>query len=220
MSICSLRGLFAEMKSRFNISYIMTCKLNQDALESLFSVIRARGGGNDHPSPLECLRRLRVIILGKNIQSVSTGQSTKDSGGEEFAIMDVLRPLRATTSESPDLDNTEGDRDGDETVEDDGISEDLKTIENVKQSSSSFDTNEDGLEYIAGATARKFKDKHPYAGSLSYKTHDSYVQLGHFHLLDHDYVYPSSYIDHLSHGGLFKPSTEWLEEAKKIDLFF
>lgn len=73
----------------------MTAKLNQDALENLFSVIRVRGGGNDHPSPLECLRWLRVIILGKSIQSVSLGQSTKDTlVDEEFAVFDVLRPLR------------------------------------------------------------------------------------------------------------------------------
>lgn len=218
MSICSLRGLYAEMKKRFNISYIMTAKLNQDALENLFSVIRARGGGNDHPSPLECLRRLRVIILGKNIQSVSAGQSTKDGGEEEFAIMDILRSLKSNKSETPGpghdhmLD--------DEGAEDEVCSEEVEAIENAEASSSNFNTDDDGLEYIAGATARKFKDKHPYAGNFTYQTRDEYVQLGHFHLLDHDYVYPKSYVDHLSHGGLFKPSNQWLGEAKQIDILF
>lgn len=210
MSICSLRGLYAEMRERFDITYIITAKLNQDALESLFSVIRARGGGNDHPSPLECLRRLRVIILGKNIQSVSAGQSTMDNSGEEFAIMDILRHLKSSPTEV-----AEQESDNEEAAEENDVSS-----ENMEEHSSFFDTDEDGLEYIAGAAARKFKDKYPYAGNFTYKSHDEYVQLGHFHILDHDYAYPSSYVEHLSHGGLFKPSKEWLEEARKMDQYF
>lgn len=39
MSIFSLQQLFDDMKDRFSISYIMTAKLNQDALENLFSLV-------------------------------------------------------------------------------------------------------------------------------------------------------------------------------------
>lgn len=214
MSIISLRGLYVEMKERFQITFIMTAKLNQDALESLFSVIRARGGGNDHPSPLECLRRLRVIILGKSIQTVSSGQSTKEnSDGEEFAVFDVLRPLKSLPFELGKQIPTEID-----SMQE---NEELESVEEtIQENVSTFETDGDGLEYVAGAVARKFKEKHPYVGNFSYKTHDEYVHLGNFHLLDHDYAYPNSYIDHLSHGGLFKPSKEWLEEARKIDNFF
>ncbi|CAI6358180.1 unnamed protein product [Macrosiphum euphorbiae] len=48
------------------LKYILTSKVNQDALENLFSQLRTRGGLNDHPSPLNALYRLRMIILGKN----------------------------------------------------------------------------------------------------------------------------------------------------------
>lgn len=219
MSIHSLRALYIEMKERFQISFIMTAKLNQDALENLFSVIRARGGGNDHPSPLQCLRRLRIIILGKNIQSVSSGQSTKDNlVGEQFAVFDVLRPLKLLPSEVTT--GQEIASDGDETDDMKENKEWQSDDENFNEQVAAFETDEDGFEYVAGAVARKFRIKHPYVGNFSHNTHDEYVRLGHFSLLDHDYAYPSSYVDHLSHGGLFKPSTKWVEEARKIDVYF
>jgi len=40
--------------------------VNQDSLESFFSLIRSRGGLNDHPTTLNALYRIRIIVLGKN----------------------------------------------------------------------------------------------------------------------------------------------------------
>ncbi|KAG5875729.1 hypothetical protein JTB14_007663 [Gonioctena quinquepunctata] len=60
MSINSSNMLFDDMNQTFSASYILTHRLNQD-----FQV-RSGGGVYDHPSPLDILSRVRMIILGKN----------------------------------------------------------------------------------------------------------------------------------------------------------
>lgn len=73
MQIQSLKALYKELKETHNIKYILTNRLNQDALESTFSVLREKGGLYDHPSPLNALHRLKLIILGKpNMQRRNT----------------------------------------------------------------------------------------------------------------------------------------------------
>jgi hypothetical protein len=65
ISIMSLKELLKNLKTSCEVKYILTHRLNQDCLENLFSQIRTRGGLNDHPTPLDAIYRLRMIILGK-----------------------------------------------------------------------------------------------------------------------------------------------------------
>uniref|UniRef100_A0A182PUU2 THAP-type domain-containing protein n=1 Tax=Anopheles epiroticus TaxID=199890 RepID=A0A182PUU2_9DIPT len=66
MHITSLQLLFEDMKTKHGINFISTHKLNQDVLENFFSQIRQKGGAYDHPSPLSCLYRIRMMIIGKS----------------------------------------------------------------------------------------------------------------------------------------------------------
>lgn len=61
----SLRGLYNYLKDNYNITYLLTNRLNQDVLENFFSIIRASGGMHEHPSPLQFKYRLRSYLLGK-----------------------------------------------------------------------------------------------------------------------------------------------------------
>jgi hypothetical protein len=63
ISTISIKSLFYDMKQRYDISYTLTYKVNQDVLENLFSRIRC-WGGTDHPTPLRTISRLKLIILG------------------------------------------------------------------------------------------------------------------------------------------------------------
>ncbi len=65
ISIKSVKALFEEMKS-FGLNFLFTTHVNQDCLETLFSQLRASKGSNQHPSPLECLQRLRILMFGKS----------------------------------------------------------------------------------------------------------------------------------------------------------
>lgn len=67
IGIKSLQNMFTDLRSRCGLSYIMTRKLNQDALENLFSQIRTKGGLYDHPS-LAALNRIKLIALGKTLK--------------------------------------------------------------------------------------------------------------------------------------------------------
>lgn len=75
------------------LKYLLTSKINQDALENLFSQLRSRGGLNDHPSPLNALFRIRLIILGKNPGIVSNQSNTADKNDEEFIVAKTLQQL-------------------------------------------------------------------------------------------------------------------------------
>jgi len=64
MHISGTKALLKVLQQN-GLKYLLTSKINQDALENLFSQLRSRGGLNDHPSPLNALFRIRLIILGK-----------------------------------------------------------------------------------------------------------------------------------------------------------
>jgi hypothetical protein len=69
VSINSTLDLFEELKTE-GVSYLLTSRLNQDALENLFSQIRALGGQNTHPSSVDTINRIRTICLCKNAHSI------------------------------------------------------------------------------------------------------------------------------------------------------
>jgi hypothetical protein len=43
---------------------VLTHKVNQDSLDNFFSQLRTCGGLDDHPTTLNALYRIRLIILG------------------------------------------------------------------------------------------------------------------------------------------------------------
>ncbi|QQP52344.1 Putative LOC100575639, partial [Caligus rogercresseyi] len=65
ISIRSTRALFNNIKTD-GMKFLLTARLNQDCLENVFSRVRALTGNNHHPSPVEALRRLKILLIGKN----------------------------------------------------------------------------------------------------------------------------------------------------------
>ena len=74
-SIKSTRAIYHDLiENRDNnpdgeLRFILTSRLNQDVLENLFSRIRALGGDNSHPGPVEFMRRVRVLLLSKTVNT-------------------------------------------------------------------------------------------------------------------------------------------------------
>lgn len=85
--------LLLQMLMEKNLKYLLTSKINQGALENLFSQLRSRGGLNDHLSPLNALHRLRMIILGKNPGIVSSSSNTADQNQEEFLVAAAFKQV-------------------------------------------------------------------------------------------------------------------------------
>lgn len=69
------------------------------------------------------------------------------------------------------------------------------------------ETEDDGLHYVAGWLAKKFKSSHPEIGDFTYK------------LKCNSYILPS-WVSQLSYGGLVEPSGLWKNAVFKMDNIF
>lgn len=67
VSIKSLLGLLEFLQCKFSIKYILTTRLTQDALESLFGQLRGLGHFYDHPTPSEVISRLRKLMISNKM---------------------------------------------------------------------------------------------------------------------------------------------------------
>jgi len=97
MFINGTRYLLKILKE-YGLNYLLTSKINQDALENLFSQVRSRGGLNDHPTPLNALYRLRMIVLGKN-PGITCNSNTCDKNNEEFLLSKILKDADITIND-------------------------------------------------------------------------------------------------------------------------
>lgn len=86
----ALRLLYDDLKSQYNVSYLLTYRLNQDVIENFFGVIRAKGGLYDHPDRLEFMYRLRSYILGRNEGSLSLNGNTMVDDTPDLETVDSL----------------------------------------------------------------------------------------------------------------------------------
>ena len=89
VSIKSVIGLFKELQSE-GLTYILTTRVNQDALENSFSSLRYMGGNNTHPSASNFCERIRLLCVSKNIQFVVTNPSVEYSNECQFLSSDII----------------------------------------------------------------------------------------------------------------------------------
>lgn len=193
LSIKALQQLFVDLQSDFNLCYILTHKVNQDALENLFSQIRTRGGLNDHPSPLDALHRLRMIILGKTSMLQTSANTVDQVEHEEYIVGKVLK--RAGVQQAINVAEISN---ADATSSDSSTNEHNITI----QQNSTIES--DGLEYLAGWIAKKLKATHPQLGSYTYKNLRNMP----------------TWVSHLSYGGLIQPSEEFMAQIQQLEKLF
>lgn len=202
MSIKSLKSLFEDMKSKFNAQYICTHKLNQDCLENFFFQLRSRGP-NEHPSPLTAIKRIRMIILGKNPGVLEAQVNTVEQQSEEYVLSTLMKAANVNVLDLVCDANTsiELNQSGSTSSFSSGTS-DTPFDENTKE------TTNDSLEYIAGYLAKKFQNSIPNLGDYTYQIRT-----------DHSYNLPS-WVQQLSYGGLVKPKPEWFKKIVKWNTYF
>lgn len=73
----SLLGLYDMLKDRYDITYILTYRLNQDILEHFFGCLRQMGVCNQHPSPVDVKYRIKKYLLGKNTDLMGSNHNTE-----------------------------------------------------------------------------------------------------------------------------------------------
>jgi hypothetical protein len=203
-SINSLKNLFNDLQEEFQIQYLLTYKLNQDALESFFSQIRGLGNTYDHPSPMSALYRVRLIILGKvPIQPKTNTNINQDQTIKNNDDYIVGQIFRGSDVSIPNLSEN-----GTIVAESDSSLSSL--VSGEVDHSYDVRMENDGLEYVAGWIAKKYSDQcQEQLGTYSYK------------LTDAEYTDPDgSWVHQKSQGGLTVPTKSHLTNCSKLDKFF
>lgn len=195
LSNSSLIGLFEYLNITYNMTYILTSRLNQDILENFFATIRLMGATNDHPSALNFKRRLKWYLLGRHSNTLLGNKtntidrsndscftelaSTLDSDSCKVITESLFNKLidKSDTEKSKNLVNTDEiilDVDLDNTFID--IKNDLslgnfndhfKLLQHFEQETFSDIMKDEGIKYLAGYIAFKFKNKYPELGQLT-----------------------------------------------------
>ncbi|KAG5867660.1 hypothetical protein JTB14_004089 [Gonioctena quinquepunctata] len=92
--------LFDDMNQKFSASYILTHRLNQDYLEKIFFQVRSGGGVYDHPSALDALSRVRMIVLGKNPGIIESHTCTEDQQQDEYMVAQMFHRANVSINSS------------------------------------------------------------------------------------------------------------------------
>lgn len=77
ISIKSLIGLFNELSSQYNISKLLTRRLNQDPLENYFSIVRQQNGGCRNPTVSQFQYSLRQTLIS-NVSKICKNSNCED----------------------------------------------------------------------------------------------------------------------------------------------
>jgi len=69
ISIASTKGLFKEVSDQ-GLQFLLTAHCNSDPTENAFSCLRTMGVSNDHPGPVDCMNRIRLLIMSRDAEVV------------------------------------------------------------------------------------------------------------------------------------------------------
>ena len=144
MSIRSLLALWDDLHINHKYSFLLTNRLNQDCIENMFSMIRAKGGCRDNPDPEEFRSAFRQVIMSQLLV-----QSDRSNCNADFdKVLLDLTSISKTSSQA----TTEVDKDV-EAVNSEMAGIELLDVVGIKSSISEQNT----LTYMAGYLLRKTK---------------------------------------------------------------
>ena len=201
IAIHSLLGLYQEMASRVHAKYIMTSRLNQDFVENSFGIIRGAGGFNMKPDQVQCINRVKRIIVGKRFNK-SMATNTQSCEDQTFLSSASLKCLVSAPKDMNSL-NFQFPDSIQEEIDEIDTSVHIKDV-NFNDLSLYGRCEEGGREYVAGFIAKKLLDQYPeLARKPSQFSPDNAL-----------------WIRLLSEGGLKEPSTMWFSYFRKFEEFF
>ena len=196
ISITSLMDLYDDLHAKYRIRYILTSRLTQDCLESLFAVVRSFSGLYVNPTPSEFRYRLRLILLGCRIRPPKNTNTLFDENNVAFVTSSLIQ-------------KNEIDHKIQETVQTENC-EDASEVNEQKHFDELHDTAGEGVRYIAGYLAWKLKRLG--LGLYGYPTNA--LQVRNSNSVD------TSWIELLSRGGLLIPDQNFLEMVRTIENLF
>lgn len=185
ISCQSLPKLYDFVKTKYNVQYIITHRLNQDGVEHFFGCLRQMGISNQHPSPVEVKYRIRSYLVGKNAELVGRNYNTEREN-HELSLTGPSFPedtsQQHSTNDIKDLDSeimvsamlfssmdvnveTENDIENDENNEE---------MFHVSQANLEECVGTEGLKYFGGYIAHKFP-KYDFLGKKEVEESKSWI---------------------------------------------
>lgn len=211
----SLQKLYNMVKKRYNLSYLLTHRLNQDGLEHLFGKLRQLGASYEHPSPVAFKHRVRAHILGRDSKLLA------DNSNIEWKDDDVSASLVNDISECSNNSVPTDDVSHEDSLEHELClsammfasldAEELEAADDTENSSVDDvmapleleqEMKTEGLRYVGGYLAFKFP-QHDFLGS--------HVKIG-----EGTWNEAAS----RSKKGLMTPSDFFFKELKKMENLF
>lgn len=202
MHVNGTKALLKILKQK-DLKYLLTTQINQDALENLFSQLRSWGGLDDHPTPLNALYRLRMIILGKNPGITSKNTNTIDINNEDFMIATTFSKINLKINDLTENEEVYGSSTD--------TSSEIESSEEIDKNENEME--EDAVEYLAGWVAKKLKIAYPELGLTTTQCNSDQNKQ------EHDYTRPT-WINNLSNGGLIVPSHDFKTKILRIERLF
>lgn len=78
MTLNALRLLWEHLSTDYSFKFLLTRRLNQDALENFFGLIRQQGRNADNPNPFQFIRAFRKLFVDNYLTPLSTGNCAND----------------------------------------------------------------------------------------------------------------------------------------------
>ncbi|CAL1289907.1 unnamed protein product [Larinioides sclopetarius] len=152
MTIASLYGLYEDLMP-LDVKFILTSRLNQDCLENFFFQIRGVGHFYDHPLPSEVKYRIRLLLLGKNVDDIPFSSATNTLPCEDKSLLTTELLLHM----SPDINKCGNQSEIHEIITNEVSSSELTAIVDSSECLNDFspDCSAEGLKYLAGYIAHK-----------------------------------------------------------------
>jgi len=147
--------MWSVLKSEYNVSFLLTSRLNQDSLENLFSTIRGRGGHRDNPGPVHFQSAFKQVILLNMLMPAASANCKSDDEGDcvlsvnDFTVSNAVLPNHQTHSSTSSACQVP-------LLAVDGA---FGALEN-KSSCTSDVAIQNTLMYVTGYVCRKVLDKH------------------------------------------------------------
>jgi len=202
-SIESLKGLWFELKAtQMNISYLLTCRLNQDYIENFFSMVRQAGKFYDNPTAVEAKKRIKLVALSWGGQLVKTTSVAQDEDSEPFLtarMMDSLMEAKSSDSASDPVVVLDSQIPEANEFNEDNYQEVFDSM-NKQQKFEEF-----GKEYFCGCIARKLVHIYP-----NFKASDSELFV----------IRNESWVQLINLKGMTVPSLEWRNMAAILEMEF
>jgi len=89
LSINALIQMFRSLRERFGLKFLLTNRLNQDALENHFAIIRSRGGFRDNPDPYAFEAAFRQVLVQHLLATPRDANCSDDMTQLMLSMQDV-----------------------------------------------------------------------------------------------------------------------------------